>query len=170
MSISTQLPLRPVSSELLCRASLRLRQYLTTQRHIEGSSKYSRIPSQASIQSTPRFLVGQHLRAERQEEARGTYTHSSGSFIYFVAAIAQLGERQTEDLKVPGSIPGLGTSELHFRSISRLDMDELPSQPICSRRATVLCAVSCKVPRTDLFDSSVYVGLFVHVPRVSGPG
>ena len=26
-----------------------------------------------------------------------------------VAAIAQLGERQTEDLKVPGSIPGLGT-------------------------------------------------------------
>ena len=24
------------------------------------------------------------------------------------AAIAQLGERQTEDLKVPGSIPGLG--------------------------------------------------------------
>ena len=29
--------------------------------------------------------------------------------IFFaVAAIAQLGERQTEDLKVPGSIPGLG--------------------------------------------------------------
>ena len=26
------------------------------------------------------------------------------------AAIAQLGERQTEDLKVPGSIPGLGTN------------------------------------------------------------
>ena len=26
------------------------------------------------------------------------------------AAIAQLGERQTEDLKVPGSIPGLSTS------------------------------------------------------------
>ena len=25
-----------------------------------------------------------------------------------VAAIAQLGERQTEDLEVPGSIPGLG--------------------------------------------------------------
>ena len=28
------------------------------------------------------------------------------------AAIAQLGERQTEDLKVPGSIPGLGISVL----------------------------------------------------------
>ena len=26
----------------------------------------------------------------------------------FLAAIAQLGERQTEDLKVPGSIPGRG--------------------------------------------------------------
>ena len=26
----------------------------------------------------------------------------------YQAAIAQLGERQTEDLKVPGSIPGLG--------------------------------------------------------------
>ena len=25
-----------------------------------------------------------------------------------IAAIAQLGERQSEDLKVPGSIPGLG--------------------------------------------------------------
>ena len=28
--------------------------------------------------------------------------------MYAQAAIAQLGERQTEDLKVPGSIPGLG--------------------------------------------------------------
>ena len=30
------------------------------------------------------------------------------SLIFSEAAIAQLGERQTEDLKVPGSIPGLG--------------------------------------------------------------
>ena len=29
----------------------------------------------------------------------------------YAAAIAQLGERQTEDLKVPGSIPGLGMLE-----------------------------------------------------------
>ena len=28
------------------------------------------------------------------------------------AAIAQLGERQTEDLKVPGSIPGLGIARV----------------------------------------------------------
>ena len=28
-------------------------------------------------------------------------------------AIAQLGERQTEDLKIPGSIPGLGNDFMH---------------------------------------------------------
>ena len=33
------------------------------------------------------------------------YTHGPLS----AAEIAQLGERQTEDLKVPGSIPGFGT-------------------------------------------------------------
>ena len=31
-----------------------------------------------------------------------------------MAAIAQLGERQTEDLKVPGSIPGLGTQSIVY--------------------------------------------------------
>ena len=35
----------------------------------------------------------------KQERASNTFAR---------AAIAQLGERQTEDLKVPGSIPGLG--------------------------------------------------------------
>jgi hypothetical protein len=35
--------------------------------------------------------------------------------IEWQAAIAQLGERQTEDLKVPGSIPGLG---IHFHLFS----------------------------------------------------
>ena len=33
----------------------------------------------------------------------------------YVAAIAQLGERQTEDLEVPGSIPGLGIPIVHSR-------------------------------------------------------
>ena len=32
------------------------------------------------------------------------------------AAIAQLGERQTEDLKVPGSIPGLGMAAVAAKS------------------------------------------------------
>ena len=39
------------------------------------------------------------------------------------AAIAQLGERQTEDLKVPGSIPGLGIlrkSILHIEALKRV--------------------------------------------------
>ena len=36
----------------------------------------------------------------------GPYKHQLR--VLSVAAIAQLGERQTEDLKVPGSIPGLG--------------------------------------------------------------
>ena len=31
-----------------------------------------------------------------------------------IADLAQLGERQTEDLKVPGSIPGVGTSFCFF--------------------------------------------------------
>ena len=40
-------------------------------------------------------------------------TYASFNFFVFCvvevrAAIAQLGERQTEDLEVPGSIPGLG--------------------------------------------------------------
>ena len=36
------------------------------------------------------------------------------------AAIAQLGERQTEDLKVPGSIPGLGmASGVNFEHVLR---------------------------------------------------
>ena len=33
-----------------------------------------------------------------------------------IAAIAQLGERQTEDLKVPGSIPGRGIFNWTFQS------------------------------------------------------
>ena len=34
---------------------------------------------------------------------------TEGVFCTIAAALAQLGERQTEDLKVPGSIPGGGT-------------------------------------------------------------
>ena len=38
-----------------------------------------------------------------------------------VAAIAQLGERQTEDLEVPGSIPGLGI----FRCAARIHYPQM---------------------------------------------
>ena len=41
---------------------------------------------------------------------------TSCSKLTTAAAIAQLGERQTEDLKVPGSIPGLGTFEQQFKN------------------------------------------------------
>ena len=34
--------------------------------------------------------------------------------MFALAAIAQLGERQTEDLEVPGSIPGLGILSKSF--------------------------------------------------------
>jgi hypothetical protein len=33
---------------------------------------------------------------------------TEGVLLHVIAALAQLGERQTEDLKVPGSIPGGG--------------------------------------------------------------
>ena len=38
-----------------------------------------------------------------------------------IAAIAQLGERQTEDLEVPGSIPGLGI----FRCAARIHYPQM---------------------------------------------
>ena len=41
--------------------------------------------------------------------APGVYIETIAILKFAEAAIAQLGERQTEDLKVPGSIPSLGT-------------------------------------------------------------
>ena len=52
-----------------------------------------------------------------------------------MAAIAQLGERQTEDLKVPGSIPGLGI---------------LLSQMSCCLSGTVLCLCEHGANRSDV--------------------
>ena len=40
--------------------------------------------------------------------APGVYIETIAILKFAEAAIAQLGERHTEDLKVPGSIPGLG--------------------------------------------------------------
>ena len=45
-----------------------------------------------------------HQNDTRDFAQNDTFAHTDN-----MAAIAQLGERQTEDLKVPGSIPGLGT-------------------------------------------------------------
>ena len=50
------------------------------------------------------------------------------------AAIAQLGERQTEDLKVPGSIPGLGIRLLSARAVRRERRSQSPSFVIGGRQ------------------------------------
>ena len=50
------------------------------------------------------------------------------------AAIAQLGERQTEDLKVPSSIPGLGIRLLPACAVRRERRSQSPSFVICGRQ------------------------------------
>ena len=50
----------------------------------------------------------QSQRAQQTQRKGNCDDHKSTGFLNARAAIAQLGERQTEDLKVPGSIPGLG--------------------------------------------------------------
>ena len=59
--------------------------------------------------------AGNHCRSDPvqvESTKRLAWQHSryvvNRFLLHFIAAIAQLGERQTEDLKVPGSIPGLG--------------------------------------------------------------
>ena len=67
--------------------------------------------------------------------------------ISFMAAIAQLGERQTEDLKVPGSIPGLGmlhTARWEVNAGLRAALLRAPGQllfvrPLVYDAATPLC-------------------------------
>ena len=54
---------------------------------------------------------------------RGFESHPS--HYYQIAAVAQLGERQTEDLKVPGSIPGVGICMIPWRNwITRLTTNQ----------------------------------------------
>ena len=52
-------------------------------------------------------LKSQHLAKQCPHTCRAWEAESAAGLPE--AAIAQLGERQTEDLKVPVSIPGLGT-------------------------------------------------------------
>ena len=64
---------------------------------------------------------------------------------FATAAIAQLGERQTEDLKVPGSIPGLGTS-IHLLQARGASMNSL-ALPTASK-------ISCNSPQVVSAPSS----------------
>ena len=59
----------------------------------------------------PSWLAFVVIGAAKSADVRGAPGVSMKTFAilnFAEAAIAQLGERQTEDLKVPGSIPGLG--------------------------------------------------------------
>ena len=57
-------------------------------------------------------LLSVLIGAAKSADLRGALGFFNKTFVILIfpeAAIAQLGERQTEDLKVPGSIPSLGT-------------------------------------------------------------
>ena len=56
-----------------------------------------------------------------------------------MAAIAQLGERQTEDLKVPGSIPGLGILSSCFSELKAPCGDRTHDHTLTKR---MLCQLS----------------------------
>ena len=51
------------------------------------------------------YLVALSLQRKRGE---GGGKIAARPYSFYLSDIAQLGERQTEDLKVPGSIPGVG--------------------------------------------------------------
>ena len=56
-----------------------------------------------------------------------------------MAAIAQLGERQTEDLKVPGSIPGLGTIVVMSAAQKLLTVQAMAMAIPCSLALPIHC-------------------------------
>ena len=59
------------------------------------------------------------------------YLEMISQFFYnSFAGIAQLGERQTEDLKVPGSIPGHGIFSFSYRLMDKLKSKENKSNEI----------------------------------------
>ena len=72
------------------------------------------------------------------------------------AAIAQLGERQTEDLKVPGSIPGLGTYPMPRAPGGKGDeVQSLATPSLCSVPAE--CLLDCLLEQL----TGILVGMLV---------
>ena len=65
-----------------------------------------------------------------------------------LAAIAQLGERQTEDLKVPGSIPGLGTFLAPASTLCE------PTMPQNQNQMELSCKLKCDWREETLSDLS----------------
>ena len=75
------------------------------------------------------LLVGESNPGHRRDRARCYQLHQRGShnhitsIIILDASLAQLGERQTEDLKVPGSIPGGGIYHSYYIIMCLLSSD-----------------------------------------------
>ena len=70
------------------------------------------------------------------------------------AAIAQLGERQTEDLKVPGSIPGLGT----FADLRMQKFHLSSSCEATSCTAMVTATISVRSANRDTVTGAMFDG------------
>ena len=91
--------------------------------------------------------------------------------IFAAAKIAQLGERQTEDLKVPGSIPGLGKvwfcsdQQQHDHRRSFRHTHHTPTIPRCPRvhaRVIVMVMVMrCWVDATLLWETVAWTDAVV---------
>ena len=89
------------------------------------------------------------------------------------AAIAQLGERQTEDLEVPGSIPGLGILFLAASGRAPLSADSAAKDCRHAIRTFVTEGVfntRRRLPwRSALFDSYQDAGCYRWPPSLSLP-
>ena len=77
-----------------------------------------------------------------------TGTQYSVSILSAATAIAQLGERQTEDLKVPGSIPGLGIGNLLHGDESEMK-SMLKSEWLCESCGQVAITKTRDAKRCD---------------------
>jgi hypothetical protein len=57
--------------------------------------------------------------AATERSALGLVQGRQGALPFAAAAMAQLGRLRAEDLKVPGSIPGLGTACVHLGAVPK---------------------------------------------------
>ena len=85
--------------------------------------KQKHFPATSPLSSVVRALVlctrSHGFEPRMGQFGPGTISHGLSKQVRLLskAAIAQLGERQTEDLEVPGSIPGFGNFRLLKKAI-----------------------------------------------------
>ena len=86
---------------------------------------------------------------------------------YIMAAIAQLGERQTEDLKVPGSIPGLGIDSFGHSHIcfSILNILQLLLHPFFFAESPKCLHLAARVKSVIFFVVAVAAHSKIKLPR-----